>query len=85
MHQVSVTVGPLAGASATNIAPVQTLAAANALAMTGALTTGASANNIALSQSVASATTVVLNGSLVRSGVAVINYASTYSDHFRWR
>jgi hypothetical protein len=76
VNPIVVTVGPLAGASATNIAPVQTLAAANALAMTGALTSGSSANNIALSQTVTGATTVVLNGSLVQSGVAVIGYAS---------
>ena len=67
MRPIRVTVGPLAAASANNIATSQTGAAGRNLVLNGAIATGFVANNIALSQSVASATTVVLNGATVQS------------------
>ena len=67
MRPIVVKVGPLAAASANNIATSQTGAAGKNLALNGAIATGFVANNIALSQTVASATTVVLNGATVQS------------------
>lgn len=76
MEQITVTVGPLGNASATNIAAVQTPPGAFAIAMTGALTAGSSANNIALSQSLGAAGPVTLNGARVSAGVARFGPAS---------
>lgn len=64
MRQVTVTVGPLAAASATNVVASQSPAKASQLVLNGTLGTGAVANSIALSQTLAGATTVVLNGAL---------------------
>lgn len=55
--------GPLAAASATNIAAAQTAAATGSLALNGSTAT-VSANNICLSQSGTAATPLLINGSL---------------------
>lgn len=55
--------GPLAAASATNIAAAQTTPAAGVLALNGS-TAGAVANNICLSQSGTAATPLLINGVL---------------------
>ena len=73
MRTTSVTVGPLAAASANNICLSQKGPGAFDLAIDGTLSGGGLgyvANNICLSQSVASATTMLINGSLAQSGVA---------------
>jgi hypothetical protein len=73
MRTVSVTVGPLAAASATAISLSQTAPAAQALVLnnTSGLSTRYVVNSIGLTQSVASATTAVLNGaSVLASGIA---------------
>ena len=59
-------VGPLAAASANNIAVSQTPTAAGALALTGTTTLNTVANNICLSQSGTAATALLLNGALCR-------------------
>ena len=72
MRTVSVTVGPLAAASATAISLSQTAPAAQAIVLnnTSGLSSGYVVNSVATSQSVVSATTVVLNGaSALASGV----------------
>ena len=72
MRTVSVTVGPLANASATAISLSQTAPAGQALVLnnTSGLSAGYVVDSIALSQSVASATKAVLNGTTVQSGYA---------------
>ena len=59
-------VGPLAAASATNIAAAQTAGAAGALALNGSTTVNTVANNVCLSQSGTAATPLLLNGALCR-------------------
>jgi hypothetical protein len=73
MNPIVVTVGPLAAASANNIATSQKMGGAFNLTLNGTLGTGFVSNNIALAQAVGSATTLTLNGSLVVVGTANIN------------
>jgi hypothetical protein len=70
MRPITVSVGPLASASANSIALSQAAPAGQQLALNGTLAIGASATNIAASQSVVGAAAVVLNGSTVSGGVA---------------
>lgn len=72
MRPVQFTYGPLAAASANNIATSQTTTTNSYLLLNG--TTGtAVANNIALSQTVTGATTVVLNGTATATSVFTNN------------
>lgn len=71
MRPVTVSVGPLANASATNIGASQTAPGVQALVLNGSLA-DETANNIAQSQSPGAAGNLTLNGSLVTGGVAYI-------------
>ena len=73
MIPIIVTVGPLAAASANNIATSQKMGGAFNLTLNGTLATGFVSNNICLAQAVGSATALSLNGSLVVAGFANIN------------
>lgn len=80
---VTVSVGPLAGASVNQVVQTQKVAGATFMVLNGA--SGVSvANNIATTQSVGSATTVVLNGTLAQTigGVTVANIAGSLSNQF---
>lgn len=72
MRPITVSIGPLAAASATKISASQSVPAAQAVVIDGAAAVGYVANNIATAQSVSGAAAVTLNGSLVSGGVAVI-------------
>lgn len=77
MNPIVVTVGPLASASANNIATSQKIGGAFNLSLNGTLGTGFSATNIATAQAVGSATTLTLNGSLAVAGSTNINGLTT--------
>jgi len=72
MRPITVSVGPLAAASATKISVSQNVPAAQAVVIDGAAAVGYVANNIATAQSVSGAAAVTLNGTLVSGGVAMI-------------
>lgn len=69
---ITVSVGPLATADDDGVSTSQLVAAAQALAINGALTDGTTANNIAQSQTPGGAGNLTLNGTLVSSGVAYL-------------
>jgi hypothetical protein len=73
MRPITVSVGPLASASATAISASQVVPASASLVIDSTLSTGYSANNIAQAQAVGGAIDLTLNGSLVSSGVALLN------------
>jgi hypothetical protein len=77
MNPIVVTVGPLASASANNIATSQKMGGAFNLTLNGTLGSGFSATNIATAQAVGSATTLTLNGSLAVAGSTNINGLTT--------
>lgn len=77
MNPIVVTVGPLASASANNIATSQKMGGACNLTLNGTLGSGFSATNIATAQAVGSATTLTLNGSLAVAGSTNINGLTT--------
>lgn len=72
MRTTRLTAGPLAAASATNIATSQTIPGAYSVTLNGTLDTGFVSNNIALVQTRGSAGNLTLNGARVVSGIAYL-------------